>query len=53
MQGDSDGPVSFHYPATDYLASLLDGGDLKAPRAPRPASAAADAIDVAAGDGKP
>ena len=25
MQGSSDGPVSFHYPATDYLESLLDG----------------------------
>jgi phospholipid/cholesterol/gamma-HCH transport system ATP-binding protein len=27
MQGDSDGPVSFHYPAGDYAAALLDGAD--------------------------
>jgi len=53
MQGDSDGPVSFHYPAGDYVTSLLDGADLKAPRPPRPVSAAADALDVAGGDGKP
>jgi phospholipid/cholesterol/gamma-HCH transport system ATP-binding protein len=26
MQGSSDGPVSFHYPAGDYLGALLDGG---------------------------
>jgi phospholipid/cholesterol/gamma-HCH transport system ATP-binding protein len=28
MQGLSDGPVSFHYPAGDYLDALLDGTDL-------------------------
>jgi phospholipid/cholesterol/gamma-HCH transport system ATP-binding protein len=28
MQGSSEGPVSFHYPAADYLASMLDGADL-------------------------
>jgi len=28
MQGSSEGPVSFHYPAADYLASMLDGTDL-------------------------
>jgi phospholipid/cholesterol/gamma-HCH transport system ATP-binding protein len=28
MQGSSDGPVSFHYPAGDYLTALLDGADL-------------------------
>jgi phospholipid/cholesterol/gamma-HCH transport system ATP-binding protein len=27
MQGDSDGPVSFHYPAGNYAAALLDGAD--------------------------
>lgn len=26
MQGDSDGPVSFHYPAGNYFDALLDGG---------------------------
>jgi phospholipid/cholesterol/gamma-HCH transport system ATP-binding protein len=36
MRGSSDGPVSFHYPADDYLTSLLDGSDVKVPRA-RPA----------------
>lgn len=33
MQGSSDGPVSFHYPAGEYLPSLLDGGDIRPPRA--------------------
>jgi phospholipid/cholesterol/gamma-HCH transport system ATP-binding protein len=28
MQGSSEGPVSFHYPAKDYLASMLDGADV-------------------------
>jgi len=28
MQGSSDGPVSFHYPAQDYLQSMLDGADV-------------------------
>ena len=28
MLGSADGPVSFHYPADDYLQSLLDAGDL-------------------------
>jgi phospholipid/cholesterol/gamma-HCH transport system ATP-binding protein len=28
MQGTSDGPVSFHYPAGDYLGALLDVSDL-------------------------
>jgi phospholipid/cholesterol/gamma-HCH transport system ATP-binding protein len=28
MQGSAEGPVSFHYPAGDYLASLLDGADV-------------------------
>jgi phospholipid/cholesterol/gamma-HCH transport system ATP-binding protein len=30
MQGSSEGPVSFHYPAADYLASMLDGADMAA-----------------------
>jgi phospholipid/cholesterol/gamma-HCH transport system ATP-binding protein len=28
MQGSSEGPVSFHYPAQDYLKSMLDGADV-------------------------
>jgi phospholipid/cholesterol/gamma-HCH transport system ATP-binding protein len=36
MQGTSDGPVSFHYPAGDYLQSLLDGGDMRSARAMPP-----------------
>jgi phospholipid/cholesterol/gamma-HCH transport system ATP-binding protein len=28
MQGSSDGPVSFHYPAGDYAGALLDAADL-------------------------
>jgi len=28
MQGSSEGPVSFHYPAPDYAQALLDGADL-------------------------
>jgi hypothetical protein len=27
MRGTSDGPVSFHYPAGDYVAALLDTAD--------------------------
>jgi phospholipid/cholesterol/gamma-HCH transport system ATP-binding protein len=29
MQGDSDGPVSFHYPAGDYVGALLDSSDIR------------------------
>jgi phospholipid/cholesterol/gamma-HCH transport system ATP-binding protein len=29
MQGSSEGPVSFHYPAADYLKSMLDGADVE------------------------
>jgi phospholipid/cholesterol/gamma-HCH transport system ATP-binding protein len=28
MQGNSDGPVPFHYPAGNYAEALLDGADL-------------------------
>jgi phospholipid/cholesterol/gamma-HCH transport system ATP-binding protein len=28
MQGNSDGPVPFHYPAGNYADALLDGADL-------------------------
>ncbi|HMA12906.1 MAG TPA: ATP-binding cassette domain-containing protein, partial [Steroidobacteraceae bacterium] len=28
MQGSNDGPVSFHYPAPDYVESMLDGADV-------------------------
>jgi phospholipid/cholesterol/gamma-HCH transport system ATP-binding protein len=28
MLGSSEGPVSFHYPAPDYLNSMLDGADV-------------------------
>jgi phospholipid/cholesterol/gamma-HCH transport system ATP-binding protein len=28
MQGSSEGPVSFHYPAPDYRKSMLDGDDV-------------------------
>lgn len=35
MQGASDGPVSFHYPAGDYVGDLLDSSDIKLPRAAR------------------
>lgn len=54
MQGDSDGPVSFHYPAGDYLGSLLDGADLAAAAPARARRAPhADAIDAAArGEGR-
>jgi phospholipid/cholesterol/gamma-HCH transport system ATP-binding protein len=53
MQGGSDGPVSFHYPAGDYVAALLDGADLAAPRPAKTRPVAApDAIDVAAGGTK-
>jgi phospholipid/cholesterol/gamma-HCH transport system ATP-binding protein len=33
MQGASDGPVSFHYPAGNYVGALLDGDDIQLPRA--------------------
>jgi len=52
MQGDADGPVSFHYPAGDYIQSLLDASDIRPPRAARPARGA-DPIDQAAGEGRP
>jgi phospholipid/cholesterol/gamma-HCH transport system ATP-binding protein len=29
MQGSSEGPVAFHYPAPDYRETLLDAGDFK------------------------
>jgi phospholipid/cholesterol/gamma-HCH transport system ATP-binding protein len=32
MLGSSEGPVSFHYPAGDYLESLLDGRDIRGAR---------------------
>jgi phospholipid/cholesterol/gamma-HCH transport system ATP-binding protein len=50
MQGLSDGPVSFHYPAGDYLGALLDGADLAAGK--QPARAAADPFAVTSGDAK-
>jgi phospholipid/cholesterol/gamma-HCH transport system ATP-binding protein len=31
MQGLSEGPVSFHYPAADYVGALLQSGDIKLP----------------------
>jgi phospholipid/cholesterol/gamma-HCH transport system ATP-binding protein len=49
MQGSSDGPVSFHYPAGDYLGSLLDGSDIRPPRAAR-AARGADAIGRTVGE---
>lgn len=52
MQGSSDGPVSFHYPAGDYLGALLDGSDIRPPRASR-AARAADAIGRTAGERRP
>jgi phospholipid/cholesterol/gamma-HCH transport system ATP-binding protein len=30
MEGSSEGPVSFHYPAADYAQQLLDDADLRA-----------------------
>lgn len=48
MQGDADGPVSFHYPAGDYEKSLLDGSDIPLPRAGRPGD-----IGAAAREGRP
>ncbi len=48
MLGDSDGPVSFHYPAGDYLGALLDGADLATPKpVAAPRATKADAIDAA------
>ncbi|HTQ35688.1 MAG TPA: ATP-binding cassette domain-containing protein [Steroidobacteraceae bacterium] len=32
MQGASEGPVSFHYPAGDYVGALLDGSDIPSGR---------------------
>lgn len=53
MQGASDGPVSFHYPAGDYLTELLDGSDVAAPRAPATRRPQTDGIEAAArGDGR-
>jgi phospholipid/cholesterol/gamma-HCH transport system ATP-binding protein len=52
MQGTSDGPVSFHYPAAEYVGSLLDSADLKLPKAPQAAKAMkSDVFDVKPGDG--
>jgi phospholipid/cholesterol/gamma-HCH transport system ATP-binding protein len=34
MQGSSEGPVAFHYPAPDYSQQLLDATDLPAGRKP-------------------
>jgi phospholipid/cholesterol/gamma-HCH transport system ATP-binding protein len=51
MQGTSEGPVSFHYPAGDYLTQLLDGSDIRPPKTSRAAAAAVpvDAFDVKPG----
>jgi len=46
MQGASDGPVSFHYPAGDYVAALLDSDDIKAPRASTARAGTLPAADV-------
>jgi hypothetical protein len=46
MQGSSDGPVSFHYPAGDYVGALLDGGDISLPGKSAPSRAAAPAADA-------
>ena len=52
MQGTSDGPVSFHYPAGEYVGSLLDSSDLELPKAQKAAKAPkADVFDVKPGDG--
>jgi phospholipid/cholesterol/gamma-HCH transport system ATP-binding protein len=53
MLGSSDGPVSFHYPASDYVSALLDSSDIKLPKGakasqPRPA----DPFDVKSGAGQ-
>ncbi len=45
MQGLSEGPVSFHYPAGDYVGALLDSSDLKLPKAQK-AARSAPAPDV-------
>jgi phospholipid/cholesterol/gamma-HCH transport system ATP-binding protein len=47
MLGASDGPVSFHYPAPDYVGALLEGGDLKLPRVTAVKAAAAQPADDA------
>jgi phospholipid/cholesterol/gamma-HCH transport system ATP-binding protein len=47
MQGSSDGPVSFHYPAGDYVDALLDSSDIRLPKgSPSPRAAAASPADV-------
>jgi phospholipid/cholesterol/gamma-HCH transport system ATP-binding protein len=38
MKGLSEGPVSFHYPAGDYVGALLEGQDIKLPRSAADAS---------------
>jgi phospholipid/cholesterol/gamma-HCH transport system ATP-binding protein len=40
MQGASDGPVSFHYPAPEYVGALLDSSDIKLPKSAVPAAKA-------------
>jgi phospholipid/cholesterol/gamma-HCH transport system ATP-binding protein len=50
MQGSSDGPVSFHYPANDYVSSLLESSDIKQPKAVKSQQAPApDPFDVKPG----
>jgi phospholipid/cholesterol/gamma-HCH transport system ATP-binding protein len=53
MQGTSEGPVSFHYPAGDYLGQLLDASDIRPPKAARSAAGrpADDTFDVKPGAG--
>jgi phospholipid/cholesterol/gamma-HCH transport system ATP-binding protein len=46
MQGSSDGPVSFHYPAGDYVGALLDSSDIRLPEGSTPRAAAAPPADV-------
>jgi phospholipid/cholesterol/gamma-HCH transport system ATP-binding protein len=53
MLGSSDGPVSFHYPASDYVSALLDSSDIKPPKGakvspPRPA----DPLEANSGAGQ-
>jgi phospholipid/cholesterol/gamma-HCH transport system ATP-binding protein len=56
MQGSSDGPVSFHYPAGDYVGALLDSSDIKLPKGSATAHSAApktaDVFDVKPGAGQ-
>jgi phospholipid/cholesterol/gamma-HCH transport system ATP-binding protein len=52
MHGASDGPVSFHYPAADYVGALLDSGDIKLRGARKPPPPPpADVFDVKPGAG--